>query len=83
MGVILIELSESPDRWMKSEVYSTNCFWILANFRLRLARSRDRHCRPHKRNLKINSDEECSIFAQELQSVLRLTAEFSKICCEL
>ena len=68
---------------MKSKVYTTNCFSILASFRLRIASSHFRHRRPHKRNLKINSDEEHAIFAQELQSALRLTAEFSKICCEL
>jgi len=88
--LILIELSESPDLtpfdnfmwgWMKSEVYTTNCFSKLASFRLRIARSHFRHCRPHKRNQKIN--EENAIFAQQLQSALRLTAEFSKICCEL
>jgi hypothetical protein len=38
---------------------------------------------PNKRKVKVNSDEEDAIFAQDLPSALRLTAIFPNIYCEL
>jgi hypothetical protein len=38
---------------------------------------------PAQRNVKINSDEQHTIFAHELHSELRLAVEFSNIHCEV
>jgi hypothetical protein len=63
---------------MKSDVYKRK---VDARDK-RLGRILDAAAHTQK-NVKINSDEKHTIFAHELQSALRVTVEFSNICCEL
>jgi len=54
----------TKERW----IHQTNCslgFWMLL---------------PAYRDVKINSEEQHAIFANNLQSAMRLTVGFSKIC---
>jgi hypothetical protein len=52
-------------------------------FTRRIAVSHFGCCCPHKRKVKVNSEEQDAIFAQDLQSALKLAAIFSNIYCEL